>query len=75
MTSIRQEGTTVFFTQDQLDIDIWSDLSDMTKGRIRFTGMSKDAAVKPVRSIRLCTVMGFLLLRQIRQKLDFLPWQ
>ena len=46
VTSIRQEGTTVFFTQDQLDIDIWSDLSDMTKGRIRFTGMSKDAAVK-----------------------------
>ena len=46
MTSIRQEGNVIFFTQDQLDIDIWSDLSDMTKGRIRFSGMSKDASVK-----------------------------
>ena len=46
VTSIRQEGNVVFFTQDQLDIDIWSDLSDMTKGRIRFSGMSKDASVK-----------------------------
>ena len=46
MTSIRQEGNTVFFTQDKLDIDIWSELSDLTKGRIRFSGMSKDAAVK-----------------------------
>ena len=46
VTSIRQEGNTVFFTQDQLDIDIWSDLSDMTKGRLRFAGMSKDAAIK-----------------------------
>ncbi len=46
VTSIRQEGKTVFFTQDQLDIDIWSDLSDMTKGRLRFAGMSKDAAIK-----------------------------
>ena len=46
VTSIRQEGNTVFFTQDKLDIDVWSDLSDMTKGRIRFSGMSKDASVK-----------------------------
>ena len=46
VTSIRQEGNVVFFTQDKLDIDIWSDLSDMTRGRIRFSGMSKDASVK-----------------------------
>ena len=46
VTSIRQEGNTVFFTQDKLDIDIWSELSDLTKGRIRFSGMSKDASIK-----------------------------
>ena len=28
------------------DIDIWSELSDLTKGRLRFSGMSKDAAIK-----------------------------
>ena len=46
ITSIRQEGNTVFFTQEKPDIDAWSDLSDMTKGRIRLGGTRSEAVIK-----------------------------
>ncbi len=46
ITSIRQDGRAVFFTQDQLDLDIWSTLSDMVKGRLRFSGLGDSAAIK-----------------------------
>ncbi len=46
ITAIRQEGNAVFFTQERLDIDIWSELSDLVKGRLRFVGGGKDASVK-----------------------------
>ncbi len=46
ITAIRQEGNTVFFTQEELDIDIWSDLSDLVKGRLRFAGGANDAMIK-----------------------------
>ncbi len=43
ITAIRQEGNAVFFTQDKPDIDVWSEISDLVKGRIRFTGGGTDA--------------------------------
>ncbi len=46
ITAVRQEGNTVFFTQEKLDLDIWSELSDLVKGRLRFAGLGKDAAIK-----------------------------
>ncbi len=46
VTSIRQEGHTVFFTQDKLDLDIWGELSDLVKGRLRFAGGATDASIK-----------------------------
>ena len=46
ITAIRQDGNTVFFTQESPDIDIWSDISDLVKGRIRFTGAGSDAQIK-----------------------------
>ena len=46
VTAIRQEGTTVYFTQDKPDIDIWSEISALVKGRIRFTGAGSDAQIK-----------------------------
>ena len=46
ITAIRQEGTTVFFSQDHPDIDVWSEISDLVKGRIRFTGAGSDAQIK-----------------------------
>ena len=46
ITSIRQEGHDVFFTQDALDIDIWSDLADLVKGRLRFVGSGTSASIK-----------------------------
>ncbi len=46
ITSIRQEGLTVYFTQDKLDIDIWSEIADLVKGRLRFSGGGADAAIK-----------------------------
>ncbi len=46
VTAIRQEGNTVYFAQEKLDIDIWSELSDLLKGRLRFAGGRGDAAIK-----------------------------
>ncbi len=46
VTAIRQEGNTVFFTQEALDIDIWSELSDLVKGRLRFAGAGAEASIK-----------------------------
>jgi len=43
ITAIRQEGTAIFFTQEKPDIDIWSEISALVKGRIRFTGGGTDA--------------------------------
>ena len=43
ITAIRQDGNAVFFTQDQPDIDVWSEISDLVKGRIRFMGGGMDA--------------------------------
>ena len=33
--SIRQDGSTVTFTQEDFDLDIWSDLADLYRGRLR----------------------------------------
>ncbi len=46
ITAVRQEGNTVYFSQEQLDIDIWSELSELVKGRLRFAGGGKDASIK-----------------------------
>ena len=46
ITAIRQEGNTVFFTQDAPDIDIWSEISELVRGRIRFTGGGEGAQIK-----------------------------
>lgn len=46
ITAIRQEGNTVYFTQEKLDIDIWSELSDLVNGRLRFAGDKGDAFIK-----------------------------
>ncbi len=46
ITAIRQEGLTVFFTQDTLDLDIWSELADLVKGRLRFAGGASEASIK-----------------------------
>ena len=34
--SVREDGNTVTFLQDHPDIDAWSELSALVKGRIRF---------------------------------------
>ena len=46
ITAIRQEGTTVLFTQDRPDIDAWSEISSLVKGRIRFAGGGGSAQIK-----------------------------
>ncbi len=46
ITAIRQEGHAVFLSQEHLDLDIWSELSDLVKGRLRFAGAGADAAIK-----------------------------
>ncbi len=46
VTFIRQEGHAVYFGQDTLDIDIWSELAEMVKGRLRFSGAGTSAAIK-----------------------------
>ena len=43
--SIRQEGLVVFFVQEELDLDIWSELSDMTKGRLKMS-LGKGTAIR-----------------------------
>ncbi len=46
VTAIRQDGHAVYFSQEQLDIDVWSELSDMVKGRLRFSGAGATSAIK-----------------------------
>ncbi len=46
VTAIRQDGHAVFFSQDELDIDIWSELADLVKGRLRFAGAGAEASIK-----------------------------
>ncbi len=46
VTAIRQDGHAVYFAQEQLDIDIWSELAEMVKGRLRFSGVGEEAAIK-----------------------------
>ncbi len=46
VTSIKQDGHTVYFTQEKLNIGIWSELSSLTKGRLRFAGGGTDATIK-----------------------------
>ena len=46
VTSIRQDGHAVYFTQDALNIDVWSELAELVKGRLRFSGRGESAAIK-----------------------------
>ena len=46
ITAIRQEGSGVLFTQERPDIDAWSEISALVKGRIRFTGGGGDTQIK-----------------------------
>jgi transcription-repair coupling factor (superfamily II helicase) len=46
VTAIRQDGTAVIFTQEAPDIDVWSEIAALVKGRIRFTGGGGDAQIK-----------------------------
>ena len=46
VSAIRQEGLAVFFTQEKPNIDVWSEISELVKGRIRFTGGGSDAQIK-----------------------------
>ncbi len=41
ITSVKQEGNSVIFQQEDPDVDAWIDLSDLVKGRIRFIPGSK----------------------------------
>ena len=43
--TIRQEGHSIFFGQDEPDIDIWSDLSDMTRGRLKMS-LGQNVAIR-----------------------------
>ena len=46
VTGIRQDGHAVYFTQDALNIDVWSELAELVKGRLRFSGVGDAAAIK-----------------------------
>ena len=46
VTSIRQDGHAVYFTQDALNIDVWSELAELVKGRLRFSGVGDAASIK-----------------------------
>ncbi len=46
ITAIREEGDSLFFTHPKPDIDAWSDISDIVKGRLRFVGTGGDATLR-----------------------------